>query len=159
AHTLRTPPRRREGASNRANRAHFSFFFRMKPSLPLPAAAFLLTVLASVASSQDSPEPRPARVSALEALRILKTETRFAGDRKLVEITGNRGTPGPFAWRITALAPQLPTKLARHTIRGRTVQEPEANTAYYPNRLPEGYFDAAKVRIDSEEAFRAADRE
>lgn len=134
----------------------------MRPPTILIATLAALTVWTGQSAAQEPPRPRPPRpprISALEAIRILTTESRTGQNPKFAEISGRRGMPGPAAWRIVTWDSHSPSRLSSHVLRGRTLEEAGPDDSFYPGHLPEGFFSASKVRIDSGEAFRIADRE
>lgn len=115
-----------------------------------------------------APEPAPAPLpppgppqaaSAMEAASTFRAITGITRLNQVVELRGTRGAPTPAIWTIVVHDPASPTRLSEFSIRGPRVDDPKPSKDFYPARAPEGYFDFAKVTVDSRAAFRAADRE
>jgi len=117
------------------------------PGAPLPAPAPI-----------PLPGP-PQAASAMEAVSTFRAITGITRLNQVVELRGTRGAPTPAIWTIVVHDPASPTRLSEFSIRGPRVDDPKPSKDFYPARAPEGYFDFAKVTVDSRAAFRAADRE
>jgi hypothetical protein len=117
------------------------------PGAPLPAPAPI-----------PLPGP-PQAASAMEAVSTFRAITGITRLNQVVELRGARGAPTPAIWTIVVHDPASPTRLSEFSIRGPRVDDPKPSKDFYPARAPEGYFDFAKVTVDSRAAFRAADRE
>lgn len=101
----------------------------------------------------------PLAASAMEAVSTFRAITGITRLNQVVELRGTRGAPTPAIWTIVVHDPASPTRLSEFSIRGPRVDDPKPSKDFYPARAPEGYFDFAKVTVDSRAAFRAADRE
>jgi hypothetical protein len=95
----------------------------------------------------------------MEATSTFRAITGMTRLNQVVELRGTRGAPTPAIWTIVVHDPASPTRLSEYNIRGPRVDDPKPSKDFYPTRAPEGYFDFAKVTVDSRAAFRAADRE
>lgn len=142
--------------------------------LPRILIATLATATAPLAAQfpppelPAAPEPAPAPIpppgppqaaSAMEAVSSFRAITGITRLNQVVELRGTRGAPTPAIWTIVVHDPASPTRLSEFSIRGPRVDDPKPSKDFYPARAPEGYFDFAKVTVDSRAAFRAADRE
>jgi len=123
------------------------------PAAPEPAPA-------PIPPSAPIPPPGPPQAaSAMEAVSSFRAITGITRLNQVVELRGSRGAPTPATWTIVVHDPASPTRLSEFSIRGPRVDDPKPSKDFYPARAPEGYFDFAKVTVDSRAAFRAADRE
>lgn len=134
----------------------------------LAAATAPLAAQLPPAELPAAPEPTPAPLpppgppqaaSAMEAISAFRAITGITRLNQVVELRGSRGAPTPAIWTIVVHDPASPTRLSEYNIRGPRVDDPKPSKDFYPARAPEGYFDFAKVTVDSRAAFRAADRE
>lgn len=121
------------------------------------AAAFFFSLSAScmVASAQEPQAPPLA--TALQAVGFAQGATgEFS---RGVEITGSAGQPDPVVWTITSYDPKSPTMLREATVRNGVAKDRGASKEYYPKRQPDGFFLLRKVKLDSPDAFKVADKE
>lgn len=102
---------------------------------------------------------RPLAPGALAAAETLKQQVPDQSFNRLVEISGHGGDPIPTSWSVTALDLRSQTALVEYLVKGRKVEPRGQSDTYYPRVPPEGFFSLARVKVDSEQAFRIADKE
>ncbi|MES2709050.1 MAG: hypothetical protein V4726_20810 [Verrucomicrobiota bacterium] len=125
-----------------------------------PALAFTLFAAAALPVQAQAQEPyRPQAPGALLAAETLRRQVPDHSFNRLVEISGKDGNPIPLAWNVIAHDPRSPSTLVEYVVRGRKVEERGETSTFYPRVPPEGFFVLSRVTVDSEQAFRIADKE
>lgn len=135
----------------------------MKLSTLSPVAVALvagLTLFKNPLLAQDPrrPAPPPA-LTALQAVEEVKRQTVLRDLARVVEVSGEFGAPAPRVWKVVAHDPRSPSAMSDFTVKGVRVDDQGVNREFYPDRLPEGFFELSRVTIDSSDAFKIADRE
>jgi hypothetical protein len=111
---------------------------------------FLLALAAS-AGAQERGIPALAGIQRIE--------DRFGPEflQRVFEMTGAGGDPQPLEWRITTHDPVVKSALHEFWIGGRRATDEGLNDDFYPERLPKGFFNRARLKLDSTEAFALAE--
>ena len=95
----------------------------------------------------------PAPLPASTALRLFQTARNSAPLPKLAELRGNGGLPQPTQWSILAYDRESPLYVRAYVVRVGKVTDAGNSQALYPAKLPEGFLDPTRLRIDSIAAF------
>ena len=118
-------------------------------SVPLIALALSLVGLSHGLAAHTSQE-------ALDALSRRYGPEKFA---HIVSMTGSDGAPSPSEWWVVVRDLKMPSTLHTYWSGDRRVTDEGENRAYYPNRIPDGFIDRTKLKIDSNQAFAIVERE
>ncbi|RYD32508.1 MAG: hypothetical protein EOP86_15545 [Verrucomicrobiaceae bacterium] len=139
----------------------FSAPRRLLNPKPGPGAVMHCLLLSAAATLMtQAQEPyRPQTPGALLAAETLKRQVLDRSFERFVEISGKEGNPIPNAWTIVARDSRSPSGLSEYVVRGRRVEVRGETNTFYPKVPPTGFFALPKVAVDSEKAFRIADRE
>jgi hypothetical protein len=110
-----------------------------------------LLVLAASAGAQERGLPAVAGIQRIED----KFGSEFL--QRIFEMTGAGGDPQPVEWRITTHDPVVRSALHEFWIGGRRVTDEGVNDDFYPEHLPKGFFNRARLKFDSTQAFALAE--
>ncbi|QQL44990.1 hypothetical protein [Sulfuriroseicoccus oceanibius] len=116
----------------------------MKPSLAL------LCGLLSLA-------PAFADLTSSQAVNALERQYGAAKFDHIVSLSAERGEPNPREWVVVVFDPESPTTLRSYWADETRVVTRGVNSAFYPGRVPSGFVDAAKIKVNSESAFAIVD--
>jgi len=75
----------------------------------------------------------------------------------IVSLRGVGGGPNPREWVVVAYDRESPTTLRSYWADATRVVTQGVNSSYYPARVPAGFVDAGKIKVDSERAFAIVD--
>jgi len=117
---------------------------------PPPAA------LAALPEAPDPPLPRP-KYTSQSAIEELTAQFGASSLATLVGMKGALGDPQPNEWHVVAVDLDTPFLLHAFVSQpGTTIDEGEFRSLY-PDKPPKAFFDSAKVKIDSHDAFIVLD--
>lgn len=129
-----------------------------KPAFPTATLTFALALATVFPARAQAPGP-PRVPGALLAVETLKNQVLDASFERLVEISGNGGTPIPKAWTVITHDLRAPGGLTHFVVRGRKVESRGEVNTFYPRVPPEGFFKVSRIGVDSEGAFSIADKQ
>jgi len=112
--------------------------------------ASLLTIAAGAACAQTT---------AYEALRALAASKGDGVLRRVVEVSGQKGTPQPLVWRVVLADPQARGGVREFEVSAGRILSERAPAARTAGSAAEAALAMSALKLDSDGAFRVANAE
>ena len=110
-------------------------------------------VLASVVSGAEAP------TTARSAADHVQMRFGVAALAALGGVEGTRGTPQPVRWTFMVADPRSKNGMKQYVANANGAADRGAVENGYPDAIPLAYFNWSQVKVDSDAAFQAADKE